>query len=161
MLVSCTSRTCSFHDNAPGGALNHSSLCVALRPLRGRGSVTAILNWRISDPGWNRGNTHWVAFGRTGRGESDMSEQSNLSSQEWSDADTMSEGGLRAPSHYGTLRKIWWWFDFLILVKLARLRFIAILALVGATILYWDTLISYYEHWTSQLEGEASIASAE
>ena len=26
-------------------------------------------------------------------------------------ADAMSEGGLRAPAHYGTLRKLWWWFS--------------------------------------------------
>ena len=90
-----------------------------------------------------------------------MSEQSKLSSQESSDADAMSEGGLRAPSHYGTLRKIWWWFDFLILVKLARLRFIAILALVGATILYWDTLMSYYERWTRPLGGETAVAASD
>src|SRR4051794_14574499 len=52
------------------------------------------------------------------------------------------EGGLRAPAHYGLLRKAWWWFDFLILVKLARLRFLAILAVIGAAILYWDTLVA-------------------
>jgi multidrug efflux pump subunit AcrA (membrane-fusion protein) len=90
-----------------------------------------------------------------------MSEQSKNRSPAWSDADAMSEGGLRAPAHYGTLRKIWWWFDFLVLVKLARLRFIAILALVGATILYWDTLMSYYERWTRPLGGETAVASSD
>ncbi len=77
------------------------------------------------------------------------------------DDDRFSEGGLRAPAHYGTLRKIWWWFDFLVLVKLARLRFIAILALVGATILYWDTLMSYYEHWTRPLGTQTAVAAAD
>jgi Cu(I)/Ag(I) efflux system membrane fusion protein len=73
-------------------------------------------------------------------------------------ADAMSEGGLRAPAHYSRLRKVWWWFDFLILVKLARLRFIAILAVIGAAILYWDTLVAYYEKWTRPISGEAQAA---
>ncbi len=73
-------------------------------------------------------------------------------------ADAMSEGGLRAPADYGTLRKLWWWFDFLILVKLARLRFIAILAVIGAAILYWDTAVAYYEKWTRPISGEAQAA---
>jgi multidrug efflux pump subunit AcrA (membrane-fusion protein) len=77
------------------------------------------------------------------------------------DADRFSEGGLRAPAHYGTLRKLWWWFDFLVLVKLARLRFLAILALVGATIMYWDALMSHYERWTRPLAGETAVAAAD
>lgn len=77
------------------------------------------------------------------------------------DEDRFNEGGLRAPAHYGKLRKIWWWFDFLVLVKLARLRFLAILALVGATILYWDTLMSYYERWTRPFQSEAVAAAAD
>src|SRR5689334_19857283 len=34
------------------------------------------------------------------------------------------EGGLRAPPGLTALGKAWWWFHFLILVKLARLRFV-------------------------------------
>ena len=30
------------------------------------------------------------------------------------------EGGLRAPPDLTGWRKVWWWFDFIILVKLAR-----------------------------------------
>jgi multidrug efflux pump subunit AcrA (membrane-fusion protein) len=91
-----------------------------------------------------------------------MSDQHQLPSDaSTTDLSAQSEGGLRAPSHYGPLRKIWWWFDFLILVKLARLRFIVILALVGAVILYWDTLLSYYERWTRPLGGEAAVASTD
>jgi multidrug efflux pump subunit AcrA (membrane-fusion protein) len=71
------------------------------------------------------------------------------------------EGGLRAPAHYGTLRKIWWWFDFLILVKVARLRFLAILGVISAAILYWDTLVAYYEKWTRPVFGEEHAASGE
>jgi membrane fusion protein, copper/silver efflux system len=43
---------------------------------------------------------------------------------------------------------MWWWFDFLILVKLARLRFVAILVVIGLVITQWDLLIAYYEKWT-------------
>jgi Cu(I)/Ag(I) efflux system membrane fusion protein len=60
---------------------------------------------------------------------------------------TPTDGGLRAPPGLGPLGKFWWWFHFLILVKLARLRFIAVLALVGLVILKWDTLNAWYEKW--------------
>jgi Cu(I)/Ag(I) efflux system membrane fusion protein len=65
------------------------------------------------------------------------------------------EGGLHAPPGLGFWRTAWWWFDFLILVKLARLRFIAVLVAIGAVILYWDTLIAYYEKWTRPPIAEA------
>lgn len=58
------------------------------------------------------------------------------------------EGGLRAPPGLSTLGKIWWWFHFLILVKIARLRFIAVLVVIGLAIVKWDTLVAYYERWT-------------
>lgn len=58
------------------------------------------------------------------------------------------EGGLRAPPGLSRWRKAWWWFDFLILVKLARLRFVGILVAIGLLIVYWDTLVAYYEKWT-------------
>jgi multidrug efflux pump subunit AcrA (membrane-fusion protein) len=89
-----------------------------------------------------------------------MSDQ-NLTQQAVPVEDRFSEGGLRAPAHFGTLRKLWWWFDLLVLAKLARLRFIAILALVGGTIMYWDTLMAYYERWTRPLEAEAAVAIAD
>ena len=73
-------------------------------------------------------------------------------------ADRLAEGGLRAPAHLSTLGKLWWWFDFLILVKLARLRFIAILAVIGGAILYWDTLAAHYEKWVRPLAGNAQGA---
>jgi len=62
--------------------------------------------------------------------------------------DIRSEGGLRAPPGLSFWRKVWWWFDFLILVKLARLRFIGILLAIGIVIVKWDTLVAYYEKWT-------------
>jgi multidrug efflux pump subunit AcrA (membrane-fusion protein) len=43
----------------------------------------------------------------------------------------------------------------------ARLRFIAILAVVGAAIVYWDTLKAHYEKWTRPLIGEPAAASAD
>jgi len=58
------------------------------------------------------------------------------------------EGGLRAPPGLTGWRKAWWWFDFIILVKLARLRFIGILALIGIIITQWDLLTAYYNKWT-------------
>lgn len=61
------------------------------------------------------------------------------------------EGGLHAPPHLHGWRKAWWWFDFVILVKLARLRFVGILALIGVTITQWDTLKAYYDKWTRQV----------
>jgi Cu(I)/Ag(I) efflux system membrane fusion protein len=58
------------------------------------------------------------------------------------------EGGLRAPPHLKGWRKAWWWFDFIILVKLARLRFIAVLVVIGVVITQWDLLAAYYDKWT-------------
>jgi Cu(I)/Ag(I) efflux system membrane fusion protein len=71
-----------------------------------------------------------------------------------------SEGGLRAPPGLSTLGKIWWWFHFLILVKLARLRFIAILALIGVVIVKWDMILAYYDKWTRPA-GTAQAASSD
>lgn len=58
------------------------------------------------------------------------------------------ETGLRAPPGLSAAGKVWWWFHFLILVKIARLRFLAILLVIGLVIVKWDTLIKYYERWT-------------
>jgi Cu(I)/Ag(I) efflux system membrane fusion protein len=58
------------------------------------------------------------------------------------------EGGLKAPPGLGFWGKAWWWFHFLILVKLARLRFIGILLAIGLVILKWDTITAYYERAT-------------
>jgi multidrug efflux pump subunit AcrA (membrane-fusion protein) len=71
----------------------------------------------------------------------------------------LQERGLRPPAEYGFFRRLWWWFDFLILVKLARLRFIAILVAVGGIIAYWDTLSAYYEKWTRPLLGQQTATS--
>lgn len=61
---------------------------------------------------------------------------------------TDDEGGLRAPPELHGWRKAWWWFDFIILVKLARLRFIGVLVVIGVIITQWDTLTAYYDKWT-------------
>jgi Cu(I)/Ag(I) efflux system membrane fusion protein len=71
------------------------------------------------------------------------------------------EGGLRAPPGLGPLGKAWWWFHFVILVKLARLRFIAILVAIGGVIAYWDTINAYYEKWTRPLLGAETAASSD
>ena len=41
------------------------------------------------------------------------------------------------------------------------MRFIAILALIGAAILYWDTLKAHYEKWTRPLIGKSVAARAD
>src|SRR3569623_1489039 len=61
---------------------------------------------------------------------------------------TNDEGELRAPPGLSPWRKAWWWVDFLILVKLARLRFIVVLLAIGAVITQWDTLLAYYDRIT-------------
>ncbi|HZZ81395.1 MAG TPA: efflux RND transporter periplasmic adaptor subunit [Gemmataceae bacterium] len=71
------------------------------------------------------------------------------------------EGGLRAPPGLTGWRKAWWWFDFVILVKLARLRFIGILALIGVIITQWDTIIAYYDRWTRPASAMASAAASD
>src|SRR5437868_10148661 len=68
------------------------------------------------------------------------------------------EGGLRAPPHLKGWRKAWWWFNFLILVKLARLRFIAVLLVIGAVITQWDTLAAYYDKWTRPAEAQVHVS---
>jgi Cu(I)/Ag(I) efflux system membrane fusion protein len=71
------------------------------------------------------------------------------------------EGGLRAPPGLGPLGKAWWWFHFVILVKLARLRFIAVLVGIGGVIAYWDTLNAYYEKWSRPLFGAETAVSSD
>lgn len=73
------------------------------------------------------------------------------------DAPPIDEGGLRAPPHLKGWRKAWWWFDFIILVKLARLRFVAVLVAIGAGITQWDTLVAYYEKWTRPAGDAAQV----
>ena len=58
------------------------------------------------------------------------------------------EGGLRPPPGMSLGRRIWWWFDFLILVNIARLRFVAILLVIGIVITKWDLLVQYFDKWT-------------
>lgn len=71
------------------------------------------------------------------------------------------EGGLRAPPGLSPLGKVWWWFHFAILVKLARLRFIAILVAIGVVIAQWDTLRAYYDKWTRPILGQETAVSAD
>src|SRR6476620_1743267 len=71
------------------------------------------------------------------------------------------EGGLRAPPHLHGWRKAWWWFDFIILVKLARLRFIAVLVVIGVVITQWDLLTAYYGKWTRESDSAAAAGDFE
>src|SRR5947207_6298579 len=70
------------------------------------------------------------------------------------------EGGLRPPPGLSFWRRVWWWFDFVILVKIARLRFVAILIIIGVIITQWDLLIAYYDKWTRPA-GVAQAATSE
>src|SRR6266481_1842848 len=70
------------------------------------------------------------------------------------------EGGLRPPPGLSYWRRVWWWFDFLILVKLARLRFVAILVVIGLLITKWDLLVAYYDKWTRPATATAAASSA-
>ena len=69
------------------------------------------------------------------------------------------EGGLHAPTRLHGWQKVWWWFHFLILVNLARLRFIAILVVIGLIIMKWDTLTAYYDRWTRPANPAAARGS--
>lgn len=69
------------------------------------------------------------------------------------------EGGLRAPPELHGWRKAWWWFDFIILVKLARLRFIGILVVIGIVITQWDWLVANYDKWTRPAEAAQAASS--
>lgn len=73
---------------------------------------------------------------------------------------TADEGGLSAPPNLSYWGKVWWWFDFLILVKLARLRFVAVLVAIGAVITQWDMLVAYYERYTRPA-GAALVAASD
>src|SRR5438132_271442 len=73
---------------------------------------------------------------------------------------TQDEGGLRPPPGLSDWQRVWWWFDFLILVKIARLRFVAILIVIGVIITQWDLLIAYYDKWTRPA-GATQAASSE
>src|SRR5207302_2135202 len=71
------------------------------------------------------------------------------------------EGGLHAPPELSPLGKVWWWFHFAILVKLARLRFIVILVAIGVVIAKWETLRAYYDKWTRPILGQETAVSAD
>ena len=46
-------------------------------------------------------------------------------------------------------RRDWrYWLNFILLVNLARLRFILLLVLIALVLIYWDTLAGYYRKWT-------------
>src|SRR6478735_10428073 len=71
-------------------------------------------------------------------------------------------GGLHAPPDVHGWGKAWWWFHFLVLVNLARLRFIAILIVIGVIIMKWDTLTAYYDRWTRPaIAAEAGASDVE
>ncbi|HEV3235508.1 MAG TPA: efflux RND transporter periplasmic adaptor subunit, partial [Gemmataceae bacterium] len=60
-----------------------------------------------------------------------------------------------------TEHDFWWKVWQVAKVAQARLRFIAILAAIGALIASWDTLSNYYEKWTRPLYGATAEPSGE
>lgn len=72
------------------------------------------------------------------------------------DAPVRDEGGLHSPAELSGWGRVWWWFDFVVLVNLARMRFIAILVVIGVIITKWDTLVAYYEKYARPSSYESS-----
>jgi Cu(I)/Ag(I) efflux system membrane fusion protein len=57
-------------------------------------------------------------------------------------------------------RRGWrYWLQFVLLVNLARLRFILLLILIGVVIIYWDVLVGYYRKWTRPSPAVADTAA--
>ena len=69
------------------------------------------------------------------------------------------EGGLHAPTSLGTWARLRWWFHFVILVNLARLRFIAVLIAIGVVITQWDTLVAYYDRWMRPSHANSAVST--
>jgi Cu(I)/Ag(I) efflux system membrane fusion protein len=68
----------------------------------------------------------------------------------------LADAGTTGPRHG------FWWKSWQVLkVVQARLRFIAILAIIGAVIGFWDTLTDSYEKWTRPLRGPEEVVSAD
>lgn len=65
--------------------------------------------------------------------------------------------GASSPTSHSFLHNLW---QVMKTIQ-ARLRFIAILAIVGGAIVYWDTLRAHYEKWTRPLLGEPVASSAD
>ena len=64
------------------------------------------------------------------------------------------EGGPRPPTGLSFRQRAWWWFDVLVL----RLRFVAILIVIGLIITQWDLLDAYFRKWTRP-RGDTAAAS--
>jgi len=69
-------------------------------------------------------------------------------------------GTGQSPLHSAPEHGFWWKLWLLLKTLQARLRFVAILAAIGALIAYWDTLSAYYEKW-SRPAGEAEAVSSD
>jgi membrane fusion protein, copper/silver efflux system len=81
--------------------------------------------------------------------------------QQFDTSPSRDEGGLHAPPELHGWRKAWWWFHLVILVNLARLRFVAALLVIGIVITKWDLLLAYYDRWTRPANTTAAAAAGE
>lgn len=71
------------------------------------------------------------------------------------------EGGLHAPPQLGFFGAVGWWLHFILVVQLARLRFVLILLVVGVVLMKWDWLMAHYERWTQGSAPRASQANGD
>jgi Cu(I)/Ag(I) efflux system membrane fusion protein len=71
------------------------------------------------------------------------------------DADGRTASGQSTPPDHG----FWWKVWQVLKVVQARLRFVAVLAVIGVVLASWDTLSNYYEKWTRPLFGQQAEAS--
>src|SRR4051794_5219380 len=70
--------------------------------------------------------------------------------------DNLQPGPAPTPAHG------FWWKTWQVLkVVQARLRFFAILAIIGTVIGFWDTINGYYEKWTRPLYGQEEAAGSD
>jgi multidrug efflux pump subunit AcrA (membrane-fusion protein) len=66
-----------------------------------------------------------------------------------------------APSATAPKRGFWHNVWQILRVIQARLRFIAILAVIGGVIMYWDRLKAHYDKWMRVVSGETTVASTD
>src|SRR6266436_315810 len=86
-----------------------------------------------------------------------MADDNDVRVQNPIDDSSPSAGGSSVKTSHSFLHNLW---QVMKTIQ-ARLRFIAILAVVGAAIVYWDTLTAHYEKWTRPFLGEETAANTD
>src|SRR5262245_47727117 len=88
-------------------------------------------------------------------GDSSMSEQSNHHDGRGADSADLSAAPLGPPPQSSFRHKAWQVFQ----VVQARLRFIALLVVLGLVLGSWGTLTNYWEKWTRSGAARAAASS--